>query len=80
MNLLELKINNPNVTVEEVEKYFNEYSSNDDRWWEEYDKLKKKYSNPTKPCPNTPKLIISLSQPDLNKFYKEMRQLVQKYA
>lgn len=80
INLLELQINNPNVTVEEVEKYFDEYASVDDGWWEEYDKLKEKYSNPNKPLPDTLRLIIGLSQSELNRFYREMKQLVQKYS
>jgi len=87
--LNELGINNPNKTAEEVEKYYKEniYHNNnefsgDSKGWQEYGEICKPYCE---------KYDIygwigsfsefqKLSQQDLNKLYRDLKQLVQKYA
>jgi argonaute-like protein implicated in RNA metabolism and viral defense len=93
INLLELQVTNPNPTAKEVESYWQNEINNkttvDDILWKEYIKMRKPYvekyipNNLFSSVPelvNSVRLIPLLSQSDLNKFYREMKQLVQKYA
>ena len=88
--LNELEINNPNPTPEEVYNYYiNNILYNDNEFgagtkgWDEYESIKYNYSQKYKWLEG---LVIynynlkKLSQSDLNKFYRELKQLVKKYA
>jgi hypothetical protein len=85
-DLNELQINNPNPNVEEVYDYFNKHIGNAEISWElwnEYIILAEpyllKYNIPTNLLWHYEE-FEKLSQPDLNKLYSQMKQLVQKYA
>jgi hypothetical protein len=80
LNILnELGVNNPNKTAEEVYDYWNKHllyndSTNDRLMWGEWMKIRSNYGTHMSSLPEFQKL----SQSDLNKIYKEMKQLVQK--
>lgn len=87
-NLDELQINNPNPTAEEVGDYFNKningnivfniYSSA----WVSFMEIKNKYidQHGLKTYLSSIETIEALPQLARNQFFKEMKQLVQKYA
>ena len=89
-SLFELQVTNPNPTAEEVYKFWNEKINKTteglDILWTEYIKMRTPYVEKYIPNNLNPKvessgrLISLLSQQDLNKFYNQMKQLVQKYA
>lgn len=86
--LNELEINNPNPTPEEVYYYYrNNILYNDDEFgagtkgWDEYESIEYNYSQKHKWLDGLDKYNFKqLPQSDLNKFYRELKQLVKKYA
>jgi len=80
----ELGINNPNPNATDVYLYYqkNIFDSNNLELWGEYlEKIKHKYLDKYfLNNDDTSKLIYVLSKSDLNKFYSEIQQLVQKYS
>jgi hypothetical protein len=85
----ELGINKPNVSVDEIYQYFRnnilhsqELEMNDD-FWDEYKYIGNVYRTKMSEKNNyflNRQSFEKLSQPDRNKFYREMQQLVQKYS
>jgi len=82
----ELEINNPNPSWEEVYDYYRNnilYNDNEfgagSKGWEEYEKIENYYSQKQWFYGLDKTNFKKLSQPDLNKFYRELKQLVKKY-
>ncbi len=88
--LNELEINNPRqITVEKAKQYFidNIYNNGiefniNGNGWKEYKQICKPYCEKYKIINwmGSVSTFKKLSQPDLDKFYNEMRQLVKKYV
>jgi len=80
----ELGINKPNVSVKEIYKYFstNILRNHNNDFWEEYIKICKPYFEKydINSYIGSFSEFEQLSQSDRNQFYREMKQLVQKYA
>ncbi len=87
INLLELGINPINITPEIIGKYYSKYIFNQSGYaigyegWHEYIKICKPYCQKYRLYSFIGKNDFDrLSQQDLNKIYREMKALVQKYS
>jgi len=87
MQLLELEVNNPNINIETVLKLWNEsiirFVFSNDNAWKEYQQIITPYYNKYGVFKDTRfdrSDLDVLSSLERNKFYHQLKQLVQRYG